>query len=441
MLVWSAAMLALVVISFGLLVGYLAWHSRLTDVDARLRARADLLVNALQPAAGGTFDLRLPAAVLQPGDELHHIVWTDTGGVIDRSDAGLDIPAPRGPGVWTRDGLRELVVRVPSGAHVLVGRPLASVYADVQSLFWTMAGVGAIALAVSVLGGWLLVGRALRPIDRIGRTARAMVSGDLSARIPVDDVESELGNLARALNEAFERLHEAIERQRRFTADASHELRTPLTALSTEVQWSLARERSADEYRQSLETCRRAATRMQGVVERLLTLARVESGETTPVRARVEFGALVRQAVDDLRPLSSARGLEMRLEAESATVVGEADALHDAVTQVIVNAVEYNSPGGSVLVRLRASDEHAELTVADTGVGIAEADLPRVFEPFFRADPARQRRTGGVGLGLAIAHAVVTRHGGLMRCESAVGRGTTVTITLPFAERKTARLA
>jgi signal transduction histidine kinase len=296
-----------------------------------------------------------------------------------------------------------------------------------------MAGVGVAALGVSLLGGWLLVGRALTPIDRIGRTARAMVAGDLSARIPVDRVETELGSLATALNDAFQRLHEALERQRRFTADASHELRTPLATISTEVQWALSHEREASEYRRSLQTCRRAAARMQGVAERLLALARAEA-PGAPLRLNpVRIDELVRRVARDLEPLSAARRINVTIDAAPATITGDADVLHDAVTQVVANAIQYNVDDGAVRIDVREAGGEVCVAVADTGVGIAAEDLPMVFEPFFRADPARQRQAGGAGLGLAVARAIVVRHGGEIRCESALGQGTAVTFRLRAA--------
>jgi signal transduction histidine kinase len=431
LLIWHAALLALIVILFAGLVAWLSWRSGVADVDAQLRARGNLLVYALEPAGPGTFDFRIPAAVLEPGDDTYHAVWAADGALIDRSEEAEDRAAPPPPGVASRDGRRELVTAGPSGATVLVGRSLAPVSSNVRSLLWMMAGVGLVSLAISLAAGWLLVGRALAPIDRIGRTARAMGAGDLAARIPVDEVETELGHLAGALNDAFQRLQEAIERQRRFTADASHELRTPLATISTEVQWALGRERSLAEYRRSLATIERAAMRMNGVVARLLTLARIEAGAPRAPAERVELEALLQQVAADLEPLAASRKVSIDLDAAPAVVSGERAALYEAITQVVVNAIQYNVDGGVVRIRLTCEAGAARLAVADTGIGISDRDLPRVFEPFFRADPARARETGGAGLGLAVAQAIVARHGGRMSCTSTAGKGTTVEIAIP----------
>jgi signal transduction histidine kinase len=257
-----------------------------------------------------------------------------------------------------------------------------------------------------------------------------MVDGDFSARIEVDRVETELGQVAQALNSAFDRLHESLERQQRFTADASHELRTPLSALSTEAQWALSRERSAEVYRESLAACLRSADRMRSIVERLLALARAEARAEAPRAVAVPLDELVRRVADDLAPLASRRRLRVSIAAEPVTVQGDPDWLTDAVTNVAANAIQYNVDGGQVRLTLERRDGKAELSIADTGVGISAADLPHIFDAFFRADPARSREAGGAGLGLALAKAIVERHGGAIRCDSRPGEGTTVRITL-----------
>jgi signal transduction histidine kinase len=422
-------MLALVIAVFGAMVCYLAWRSRLADLDGSLRARADTLSRALQPATAGTFDLTLPPEASTDSEaDPYHVLWTPSGEIIDRSDPNLDVPMPAAPGARTRGGLREITVRTAPGAIVLAGQSVASLRAEILSLAAMMAAVGAAALGLSLFGGWWLVGRALAPIDRIGRTSRAMVDGDFAARIPIDRVETELEQLAHALNEAFDRLHVSLERQRRFTADASHELRTPLTTMSTEVQWALARERQPVDYRRALDACRRATARMQLIVERLLTLARADAMVNEVHRQHVRLDDLANDVVRDLGPLAEAKHVAIRVDAQPIEILGDAERLVDAVTNVVTNAIQYNVTSGRVHLTVRENADSVELVVEDTGVGISPADMPRVFEPFFRADAARSRDLGGAGLGLAVTRAIVRGHGGDVVCESAPGRGTTVTI-------------
>ena len=165
------------------------------------------------------------------------------------------------------------------GLTVLVGRDISDVWAELWGLAGTIAMVALGGVAASLAGAWFLAGRALAPVQRINETARRMADGDLDARIAIERTDTELGQVASALNLAFDRLRESIERQRQFTADASHELRTPVTTMMAELEWAMLRERPAADYQESLEICHRAGARMQSLVEGLLTLARADSGE------------------------------------------------------------------------------------------------------------------------------------------------------------------
>jgi two-component system, OmpR family, sensor kinase len=433
LLIWHTAIVAAVVAIFGSTVCYLAWRSKLADMDAALASRATTLTAALHPVDRATFDLTLPPA-LAPEDAPYHALWTRDGALIDQSDDELEIPRPTEEGVQTRQGRRELAVFAPSGAVVLVGQHLDNLRGEIWSLAALLVAAGAVVLVLAVAGGWMLAGPALAPINRISRTAQQMVEGDLSARIPVERVETELGQVARALNNAFDRLQASRDRQRRLTADVSHELRTPLATLSAEVQWAMGRERPADAYRESLAVCRRAAGRMQSIVERLLTLARSETAETATTRdqaVEVPLDTLVGRVVGDLAPLAASRGLTLTSDAPAISVTGDPDRLREALTNVVANAIAYNVRGGQVRVGAKAQDGSVEVSVADTGVGIAAEDLPFIFDAFFRADHARTRDAGGAGLGLTLTRSIVERHGGSIACSSAPGHGTTITIRLP----------
>lgn len=430
LLVWHTAIVVMVIAGFGGTVCYLVWRAGLVDVDETLRARASVIAAALRPADRDTFDLSVAPA---PDAELYHAIWNTTGGLIDQSDDTLSIPHPAAVGSRTRQGRRELIVDAPSGAVILVGRDLAPLRRELWKLAAVLFGAGASVLALSLGGGWLFAGRALAPINRINQTARRMTDGDLSARIPIERVETELGQVARALNSAFDRLQASLDRQRRLTADVSHELRTPISTISTEVQWSLNRERAPDAYRESLAVCQRAALRMQSIVERLLTMARTEMPAAHERAEPIRLDELVERAATDLAPLAQHRDVAIVVDTASATVTGDPDRLLEAVTNVLANAIAYNVPQGQVAMTTREENGRVRLSIADTGVGISAEDLPLIFDPFFRADYARTRDAGGAGLGLALARSIVERHAGSINCTSVPGQGTTITIDLPAA--------
>jgi signal transduction histidine kinase len=172
---------------------------------------------------------------------------------------------------------------------------------------------------------------------------------------------------------------------------------------------------------------------MAAIVERLLTLARAEAAVDEAKREPVRLDVLVVRTAADLSSLAKLRHLKLDVKTSPVTVSGDPDRLVDAVTNLVGNAIHYNVENGAITIRVDAHGSLARLTVADTGIDIAADDLPRIFEPFFRADPARSRDAGGAGLGLAVTKAIVERHGGRLTCISQPGRGTTMTVDLPGA--------
>ena len=199
-----------------------------------------------------------------------------------------------------------------------------------------MAGVATLALAI--FGGWFVAGRALAPIKRISETARAMSAGDLSARIAVERTESELEQVASTLNGAFDRLHHAVEQERRFTADASHELRTPISVLRAEAEWALDRERTSQQYKDALAVCRRAALRMQDAVDRMLALVRAEAVDEAREAAPVAVHAVIADVLSWLAPMAQERGVRLTADVEPLTVSGDAEQLREAINNVVANA-------------------------------------------------------------------------------------------------------
>jgi two-component system OmpR family sensor kinase len=436
LLFWYTSILVLVILVFGATVCYLFWRSLLTGLDEDLRRRAQTIAAALQPDDGETFDLDVPEELMryfqaQGGLRRYYVIWDAGGKLVDRSDPDLFVRAPAAAVSRSRQGTREVSVAADKGAIVLVGQETADLRRDVWLLGGTVAGAAIAALALSLIGGWFLARRALAPIVRISRTAEAMSHGDLSARIAIDRTETELGQVALALNQAFDRLHDSLDRQRRFTADASHELRTPLATLSLELEWALARERGAADYRRALDTCQRAATRMRAVIEGLLTLARADAGGGAALRRLpVSLDQVATDVVTLLQPLAGKRNVELTVTGGGASVAGDPDLLREVVTNLVSNAIHYNHDAGRVDVAVWKEEQSACLQVADTGIGIASEDLPRVFERFYRADKARARDAGGAGLGLAVTRWIVERHGGQITCTSAVGRGSRFLVRL-----------
>jgi two-component system, OmpR family, sensor kinase len=310
---------------------------------------------------------------------------------------------------------------------------------ETLELFGTVlvAGIGA-AFLLSIGGAYLLARAALRPVGAVTSAAREMGEGDLSKRLPVANPRDEVGRLATTINAllsrleaAFARREEALERQRRFAADASHELRTPLTAISGHArmldEWAL--EEDPERAKHSAGVIHREAGRMRNLVESLLALTRGDEG------ARLEIGHHDLGAVAEEAAQAARDATDGKVSIEYVPPEREIQATFDRgrVLQVasilLDNAVKYTPEGGSVAVRLREEDGRVALEVSDTGVGIPEDELPLVFERFHRTDASRA--DGGAGLGLSIARQIAESHGGEIRVRSTPGEGSTFTLLLP----------
>ncbi|MGE0450510.1 MAG: ATP-binding protein [Vicinamibacterales bacterium] len=430
-----AAVVTSIVALFGATVCYLFWNSLQRQIDREVQDRAQRVAHALAPFEDGSFDVNLPddaTAYFDPErfERAYYVIWASDGRRVDTSDPDLAGPRPAEAGTRTRSGWREAAVPGPRGSLVLVGRRLDDAYGELWSLGVTAGIVGFAAALLSIVGGWLLAGRVLAPIARINATARSMAAGALDARIPVEDTESELGQVAEALNSAFDRLRLAADQLRRFTTDASHELRTPVATLCAETEWALARERDIAAYQGSLRTCRTAALRIGRVVETLLTLARADAGQIDLTSERCRLDAVAADAVALVRPLADQRQVAITTDLRAVEMMGDRERLLEAISNVVVNGVLYNRPGGQVWVELGPRADAIELVVRDTGIGVAPEHLPRIFDRFYRVDAARTSGAGA-GLGLSIAQWAIERHAGTIRCSSNLGVGTEFVIRFP----------
>ena len=325
---------------------------------------------------------------------------------------------------------REAMGFLPSGETIEVGCSIGSELNELRFAAFMLTGVGAAILLLGFAGGWWLVGRAIRPIENISATAVKISAGDLSQRINVAETESELGKLAAVLNSTFARLETSFAQQQQFTADAAHELRTPVSVMLTQTQTALNRERSGQEYRETLEACQRAYQRMRRLIESLLELARLDAGQETLKRQRFNLSKLVNDSLELVRPLAYEHGVKIISELAPLDISGDSERLAQVITNLLANAIQYNRPDGEVRVKLESQNGLAVLTVADAGSGISPQDLPHVFERFYRGDKSRTGSNGNAGLGLAISKAIVEAHGGIIEAASKPDVGTTFTVRL-----------
>jgi two-component system OmpR family sensor kinase len=323
-------------------------------------------------------------------------------------------------------------------AMVVVGCSMAPVQAELHHLAWGLSLAGVAVVFLGLVTGCHFSAHAIKPIDSIRHAATVVAGGDLAARIRIEDATSELGELAGVLNDTFDRLQSAFARQAQFTADASHELRTPTFVILLQAQAALKRDRTAAEYREALGVCQASAQQMRYLVESLLMLARQDGSASEIHREPCAVDEIVREAVTLLRGFAEARHIPLHLELKPAVAIADTKALKQVITNLVVNAIEYNQPGGEVKVTVTQRAEGVVLIVRDTGVGISSRDLPHVFDRFYRADNARSSADGHTGLGLSICKAIVESHRGNITVESEPGKGTTFSVVVPlFAEAST----
>jgi two-component system, OmpR family, sensor kinase len=412
----------------------------------------------------GPREFHLPPRQAQLFDEsdtngFYFVIWRRDGSELARStnapaDAGATLPRPSRPREQAQNNIdgpppenrrgppqplppqmhgiyRETEMILPPGERILVGRSIARQLAELRSTALMLTATGAGILLLGLVGGWWLASRAIRPIEDISATAAKISGGDLAQRINVSETESELGRLASVLNSTFARLDAAFSQQRQFASDAAHELRTPVSVMLTQTQTALHRERSAAEYRETVEACQRAAQRMRRLIESLLELAKLDAGQQSMKRARFDLAQTARDCVALIEPLATARQVKIACDLPPLECVGDSERLGQVITNLLTNAITYNKENGEVRVEGESKDGIAILRVSDTGVGISAEDLPRVFDRFYRVDSSRT--SGNTGLGLAISKAIVEAHGGQIEVASEPEKGTVFTVRLPLS--------
>jgi two-component system, OmpR family, sensor kinase len=346
------------------------------------------------------------------------------------------------------------VVSLSRGPMLLVARdamgsrtPIAQVWVGISTdparlAPWEFLGTIFVTMPFLLLFGvgiaYLVAGRAFRPIDRLIDQVEAITDGrSLHRRLAVEAGGDELTRLSGTLNAMIGRLETSFAALRRFTADASHELKTPLAVLRADVERSMS-PRTPQERAVALEEALQQVTRMADLVDSLLTLARFDEGRFDLHREPVELGPMFGEVADTARLLAedSAITIHSHAPSEPLDLMGDPVRLRQLFLNLVTNAIKYTPRGGSVDLSLERDGGSAVFAVRDTGIGIAAADLPHLFERFWRADRVRSRgaERGGFGLGLSICQWIAQAHGGTISVASRLSRGSTFTVTLPLAD-------
>ncbi len=297
-------------------------------------------------------------------------------------------------------------------------------------------GVGLAGAALSVAGGWWLMRKSLAPLAALTAAVERVNENSLTTQLPRTRNGDELDRLTEVFNDMTARLDDSFRRTREFTLHASHELKTPLTVLCGEVEIALRDETLSAAERDRAASQLDELRRLSRIVDALTLLARADAGLIDLKLEPVALDDLVRDSFADAQILAHAQNICVELAAcEPAVALANAHRLRQLFLNLADNAVKYNVPGGAVTMALVKQNSYARFTIANGGPGIAPEALPRVFDRFFRGDPAHSHEVEGSGLGLSIAQWIVSAHGGSIQIESVPQQLTTVTVTLPIQAR------
>jgi signal transduction histidine kinase len=473
LILWYSGLLAVVLLIFGIaLVSVTRWvliyslDQSLTDTSQQIQVTTELLASS-GVAASEELILRLPESEVLFGPSVSMQVWDVNDlshpRLISQSANLNDFVDPIDPVALTqealllRDGTEPLVpllteTRVGEEAwrahttllplfgrtYVLqVGTSMQMVNNASQGLLVIIGLEMVMALIGSLMLGWALTNRTLRRIDVIATAAdRVSASEDLKKRLPYDGPMDEIGRLTAVYNQMMCRLEHLFSVQQRFVGDVSHELRTPLTAIRGHVDLIKRYGMEPD----SLEAIESEVNRMNRMVSDLLLLAKADYGGLTLNTRLVDLDELVSEVYRSARGLTKERNLKLMIrEYEPIQIEGDPDRLTQLLLNLVSNAIKFTPDGGEICINLRHTPTEAVLEVKDTGIGISEDDMQRVFDRFFQADTSRVRGEGlgrgeGVGLGLSIAKWIVDAHHGRITVASKLGEGTTFTVYLPLIE-------
>jgi signal transduction histidine kinase len=456
---WYALILFIMILLLGAGVAKVLERELRTDVDVRIRNTAEQMLGQFQVSFGGQGVYLEPsgAAALSFPSQLIQVV--DPQGTVRYSSENLGsrelptvtplkgLPSSMRYETTQLDGQTIRVLTYPiwlsNGTYVgaiNVAEPLIQIndmLEDLRRQFLLAAFAGAVLAAVA---GWFLAGRALKPVDQMVHRAQQIANSPnervaLDQRLDVPPTEDELARLATTFNNVLGQMEVSFDTQRQFVADASHELRTPLTAIRGNVdllEMQLKRSGALDdEIERSLFDLKRESGRMSRLTDDLLTLARSEAPGGLVIQCRpVDLSEVAKDVVRTV--LASGPEPPLSIEGdEQVMVTGDRDRLEQVMLILCDNARRYTPADGSIVLRVGRDRNYARFSVSDTGAGISPEDQQRIFTRFFRADVSRERTSGGAGLGLAIAKAIVTAHGGDIEVKSAVGVGSTFTVVLP----------
>ncbi|MBF0512036.1 MAG: HAMP domain-containing protein, partial [Candidatus Omnitrophica bacterium] len=312
-----------------------------------------------------------------------------------------------------------------------VASPLSQLNTVLRNIGLSLLILLPLTVILTGLSGVFLVQLTLKPVDQMIETIHQITAENLKLRLKMPGTKDEIESLAKTFNEMIARLDEAFTSQRQFMEDISHELKTPLSVLKGELEVTLKRIRSTQEYETTLQSSLEEVNTLVGMVENLLTLARFDSKTTTLLPVPLDMNLLIKDTVDTIQVLALQKGITLQYNGASVVEINaDKNQMKRMMLNILDNAIKYTPSGGKVTVNLRSEQDSIVIEIIDTGIGIPENDLPRIFDRFYRVD--KSRSSVGFGLGLSIARSIAMAHGGRISAIPNKPQGTMFSITLPL---------
>ena len=340
----------------------------------------------------------------------------------------------------TSGGFRFLDIKLDGDVSTLfagfrVGSSMDLVEEDVESLSWLMLASMGFVVLIAPVGGYILAVQATKPVADIINTTSRLRPQNLTERFIIKGTGDELDRLAITINGFLDRIATFIEKKREFIANAAHELRSPLTAIGAASELALARDRTPEEYRETLGEISDKCEHFRLLINQLLLLAETEAGANIPHHV-IQMDRIIEKSYEMFKDVASQQHIHFKLDSTSpALVLGEARQIQQVVNNLIDNALKFTPEGGTIVVELYKEASKIVLNVSDTGVGISKEDQSKVFDRFFQVDRSHTKNAealGGNGLGLSICKAIVESMDGTIAVTSTLEKGSTFTITLPL---------
>lgn len=417
------------------LVDDVEWITRLLEIETK-KGPAKELPEEIQDVIARHFSLSLQNFVVLLSSPDREQILYESDNRLDRILLQTAIPLGRTVLQEINDEQSGLM-RV--GAHrtpnylIQVASTRESINQVLDHLLSILGVLAPVMLFVSVSGGWLLAGIILKPISDISHMAKRITAENLGERIPERKVKDELGELIETINATIARLQTSFTEIRQFSMNVAHELKTPLTIMKGESELALTRNPSGDETQQLILSFLEETTRMSRIVDDLLTLAKADAGQAMLETHPVNFTRTINELFEDAQILAEPRNLKVELlQNDEAMINGDDARLRQLFRAILTNAVQYTDKGGTIRIQSLKSGGMVEVSVEDTGIGIAPEHLERIFERFYRVDQARTRTRGGSGLGLSIAKWIAESHGGWISVQSTLARGSRFVVQLPL---------